>query len=228
MLDLALERREPIARELYAALRQQILQGAMLPGMAISEAPVAEQLNVSRTPVREVFRRLADEGLLEIRPQIGTFVAPIRLSAVHDGQFVRETLECRTVRMAAETSNPADRSRLAEQIEIQRSAVIARDELAFFRSDEFLHCELTRMAGRPAVWSVIQDVKLQLDRVRYLSFSSQDWLEMLLTEHEHLVECVLAGNADGAEAVMRGHLRTVFTAIEHLLHSKPEFFTPRR
>ena len=228
MLDLALERREPIARELYAALRQQIMQGAMLPGMAISEAPVAERLNVSRTPVREVFRRLADEGLLEIRPQIGTFVAPIRLSAVHDGQFVRETLECRTVRLAAETNNPENRSRLAEQIETQRRAVLARDEVAFFRSDEILHCELTRMAGRPAVWSVIQDVKLQLDRVRYLSFSSQDWLEMLLAEHEHLVERVLAGDADGAEAVMREHLRTVFTAIERLLHSKPEFFTPRR
>ncbi|WP_052402577.1 GntR family transcriptional regulator [Muricoccus aerilatus] len=228
MLELALERREPITRELYAALRQQILQGAMPPGMAISEAPVAEQLNVSRTPVREVFRRLADEGLLEIRPQIGTFVAPIRLSAVRDGQFVRETLECRTVRMAAETRNPDDRCRLAETIETQRRAVVARDEVAFFRSDESLHCELTRMAGRPAVWSVIQDVKLQLDRVRYLSFSGQDWLEMLLAEHEHLVECVLAGDADGAEAVMREHLRTVFTAIDRLLHSKPDFFTPRR
>lgn len=228
MLDLTLERREPIARELYAALRQQILRGSMVPGMAISEAPVAGQLSVSRTPVREVFRRLADEGLLEIRPQIGTFVAPIRLSAVRDGQFVRETLECRTVRMAAEISTPDDRFRLAEQIEAQRRAIAARDEVAFFCSDELLHSELTRMAGHPAVWNVIQGVKLQLDRVRYFSFSSQDWLEMLLAEHEHLVERVLAGDADGAEAVMRGHLRTVFTAMERLLQSKPEFFAPQR
>lgn len=200
----------------------------MLPGMAISEAPVAEQLNVSRTPVREVFRRLADEGLLEIRPQIGTFVAPIRLSAVYDSQFVRETLECRTVRMAAEAHHSNDALRLAEQLQIQRRAVATRDEAAFFQSDEILHCELTRMAGRPAVWNVIQAVKLQLDRVRYLSFSSRDWLEMIFAEHERLVERVLAGDADGAEAVMCEHLRTVFTAIERLLHTKPEFFTPRR
>lgn len=227
MLDLTLEGREPIARELHAALRQQILRGALVPGTAISEAPIAGRLSVSRTPVREVFRRLADEGLLEIRPQVGTFVAPIRLSAVHDGQFVRETLECRTVRLAAEAAG-RDGAGLARQLEAQRLAVAARDEVAFFGSDERLHSELTRLAGRPAVWDVIQGVKVQLDRVRYLSFASQDWFEMLLVEHERLVERVLDGDADGAEAVMRGHLRTVFAAIERLLHSKPEFFSPRR
>lgn len=228
MSGLVLEHRAPISRELHAALRQRILSGELPPGSAISEASYAEQLGVSRTPVREVFRRLADEGLLEIRPQVGTFVAPIRLAAVHDSQFVRETLECRTVRIAAERATSADDLALRAHLERQRPAVQAGNYLAFFPADEALHVELIRMAGREAIWAVIQDVKTQLDRVRYLSFESHDWLGKIFAEHERIVDRVIARDADGAEAVMREHLRTVFTAIERLMASKPHFFAPSR
>ncbi|EFH12412.1 GntR family transcriptional regulator [Pseudoroseomonas cervicalis] len=228
MMQVALERREPIARELYAALRQRILTGELVPGTAIAEAPMAEQLGVSRTPVREVFRRLSDEGLLEVRPQIGSFVAPIQLDAVHDSQFVRETLECRTVRMAAEQAQDGDIAALRAEIERQRPAVQGGDALGFFASDESFHAALIRMAGRPAIWRVIQDVKTQLDRVRYLSTESQAWLEMIFSEHERIAESVAARDADAAEAVMRQHLRTVFAAIEKLRETRPEYFAPAR
>nr|WP_305123331.1 GntR family transcriptional regulator [Roseomonas sp. GC11] len=223
-----LEGREPIARELYAALRQRIVTGELPPGTAIAEAPLAEQLGVSRTPVREVFRRLADEGLLAVKPQIGSFVAPIQLDAVHDSQFVRETLECRTVRLAADHVTPADAAALAAHLERQRPAVREGRARDFFAADEQFHAELIRMAGRPAIWRVIQDVKTQLDRVRYLSTESQSWLEMIFAEHERIVACVTAGDADGAEAVMRQHLRTVFAAIERLRETRPEFFARPR
>ncbi|PWC28549.1 GntR family transcriptional regulator [Teichococcus aestuarii] len=228
MTGLVLEHRAPIARELYAVLRQRILTGALEPGTTISETSYAGQMGVSRTPVREVFRRLADEGLLEVRPQVGTYVAAISLTAVHDSQFVRETLECRTVRMAVERARPEDDAALRAHLERQRPAVLAGDYIAFFPADEALHVELIRMAGRAAIWSVIQDVKTQLDRVRYLSFESRDWLGKIFAEHERIVERVIARDADGAEAIMREHLRTVFTAIERLMASKPHFFAPSR
>jgi DNA-binding GntR family transcriptional regulator len=227
-LDLVLDGREPIARELYVELRRQILTGGLPPGAAIAEAPMAEHLGVSRTPVREVFRRLADEGLLDIRPQVGSFIAPIRLGAVYDSQFVRETLECRTVRMAVERRTPADALALRRHLEVQRPAVAAGDYLAFFPADEALHVELIRMAGRPAIWTVIQNVKIQLDRVRYLSFDSRDWLTMIFAEHERIVESVVEGDADAAETIMREHLRSVFAAIERLVQTKPDYFAPSR
>lgn len=228
MLAVELEGREPIARELHTALRQRIMTGAMPPGTPLSEAPLAEHLRVSRTPVREVFRRLADEGLLEIRPQVGTFVAPIRLDAVHDAQFVRETLECRTVRLAAERLSEADEFALRHIIALQRGTVAGAEAAAFFAQDEAFHAALIRIAGRPAIWTVIQDVKTQLDRIRHLSTESEDWRHVLLAEHETILDRVLGRDPDGAEKVMRDHLRTVFATIERLSQTKPDFFAKSR
>jgi DNA-binding GntR family transcriptional regulator len=228
MLGLKPEHRASIARELHWVLRQRILSGELLPGHSISEVSYAEQLGVSRTPVREVFRRLADEGLLEIRPQIGTFVAPIPLTAVYDSQFVRETLECRTIRLAVERATPADDLTLRQHLERQRPAVPGGDYLAFFPADDAMHAELIRMAGREAIWTLIQNAKSQLDRVRYLSFESRDWLGRIFEEHEQIIARVIGRDADGAETMMRSHLRTVFAAIERLMATKPYLFAPGR
>ena len=78
---------------LYDRLRDDILCGRLRPGEALSETRLAEQHGISRTPVREVIQRLAKENLLAIVPQVGTFVAPIKLSSVTSSQFIREALE---------------------------------------------------------------------------------------------------------------------------------------
>ena len=85
---------------LYERLRNDILCGRLRPGEALSESRLAEQHGISRTPVREVIQRLVKENLLAIVPQVGTFIAPIKLSAVTSSQFIREALECRAVRFA--------------------------------------------------------------------------------------------------------------------------------
>src|SRR5580693_7955285 len=87
---------------LYADLHADIITGRMRPGESLSETRVAEQYGISRTPVREVFRRLTEEGFLRVVPQVGTYVAPINLAAVTDSQFIRETLERRAVCLTAE------------------------------------------------------------------------------------------------------------------------------
>src|ERR1700747_1082983 len=87
---------------LHARLYSDILSGRLRPGESLSETRIAEQHGISRTPVREVFQHLAKEGLLRVVPQIGTFVAPISLTAVKSSQFIREALECRAVRLTAE------------------------------------------------------------------------------------------------------------------------------
>ena len=106
--------------QIYSVLRSDVISGALKPREAMSEARMAMRFGVSRTPVREAFKRLVDEGFLVAVPQVGTFVAPIDLAAVHDSQFVRETLECRTVVLAAQRIGDADCRRLAAQVEVRR------------------------------------------------------------------------------------------------------------
>lgn len=209
---------------LYARLYDDILSGRLRPGESLSETRVAEQHGISRTPVREVFQHLGKEGLLRVVPQIGTFVAPINLASVKDGQFIREALECRAVRLAAEGATRTQLASLRRQIAQQTQAIQAGDHLKFFSLDEAMHRTILDMAGHAGVWDLIASVKAQLDRVRYLSLEDHAWLAMIFRQHREIVACIADHDSDGAEQAMQEHLRTVFGAIARIAAAHAEFF----
>jgi GntR family transcriptional regulator, rspAB operon transcriptional repressor len=209
---------------LYASLRADIISGRMRPGAGMSETGLAEQHGISRTPVREVLRRLTEEGLLRVVPQIGTFVAPIKLTAVKDSQFIRETLECRAVRLVVETITRDQVKALRAHLDRQGEMIAGGDTAGFFASDEAMHRDLMRMAEHPSVWDLIASVKAQLDRVRHLSLEDTEWLAMIFGQHREIVRCIDARDAVGAEQAMQTHLRTVFGAIERIAAAQGEFF----
>lgn len=210
--------------QIYRALRGDILNAVLRPGESISEARMALQFGVSRTPVRESFKRLVEDGFLVVVPQVGTFVAPIDLAAVYDSQFVRETLECRTVALAAKNINAEGKASLDALIRQQEQLLAAGDRTGFFRSDEAFHAELSRLSGHPSVWSLIESVKAQLDRVRCLSLETSGWSDMILREHREIAAAVASGDEVKAERTMRAHLRTVFDAIEAIARDHVEAF----
>ncbi len=212
------------AQQVHDDLHGRIVRGELRPGCALSESRVAETYGLSRTPVREAVWRLEQDGFLRVVPQVGTFVAPISVPAVHDSQFIRETLECRTVADAARAGTPAAVAGLREALVGQEAAMARRDFAAFFALDEAMHRALVELAGRPFVWQVITGAKAQLDRVRFLSLEDADWPGMIMDQHRALVERVAAGDAEGATRVMREHLRTAFAAIDRLAAAHPEFF----
>src|SRR6516165_10817411 len=90
-------RRNTLSTQVHAVLRSDIIAGRLAPRAMLSEQEIAAGFGISRTPVREAMIKLAEEGLVEIFPQYGSFVAPIKLRDVFDSQFVREALECAAV-----------------------------------------------------------------------------------------------------------------------------------
>ncbi len=229
---MALPATRQSTEQIHRLLRGDILAAVLRPGEAMSEARMAVRFGVSRTPVREAFKRLVEEGFLMVVPQVGTFVAPIDLAAVHDSQFVRETLECRTVALAARHADDAGKAALEQNVREQERDLAIGDRTSFFRHDEAFHAELAKLAGHPSVWSLIEGVKAQLDRVRCLSLESAAWPNMILTQHREIMHCVVTGDEVGAEAAMRAHLRTVFDAIETIARDQVDAFagsaTPAR
>src|SRR5579864_4833418 len=209
---------------LHAELHADIITGRLRPGSSLSETKVAEQYGISRTPVREVFRRLADQGFLRVVPQVATFVAPINLAAVTDSQFIRETLECRAVSICAQRATEPNIRALRREIRAQEQAIAAGNRSRFFASDEVMHRILMTIAGYPAVWDLIGSAKAQLDRVRHLSLEQDDWLSMIFRQHQSIVDRIGVHDAAGAEAAMREHLRTVFAAVERIAAEHAEFF----
>ena len=220
-----IDRRHMAAPQVYRYLHGQIVSGELRPGHALSENAVAVRLNVSRTPVREAFILLADEGLVRVFPQVGTRVAPISLAAVSDSQFLRESIECRTIAQAARGATAGDRMELQRMIERQRECVRAQDDRGFFPLDEQMHLYLLGMGERQRLWRVLSDAKSQLDRVRHLSLEDPHWLRKVFKEHELIVRRVLANDEAGAVEAMQMHLRSVFDAVQKIAAANREYFS---
>src|SRR6201984_3015487 len=145
------KRMEPINRtratrttrvEAYDALRSSIVSLQRTPGQRLSEAELAKELGVSRTPVREAIIQLRADGLVEVMPQLGSFVSKISLRNVREAQFAREALECAAIRIAAQRLDAAADERLRQNILLQRAAETSADLEQFYRLDEEFHREV--------------------------------------------------------------------------------------
>jgi DNA-binding GntR family transcriptional regulator len=213
---------EPVGAQVYRLLREEIVGMGLLPGERISEAEIAKSLDVSRQPVREAFIKLSEDGLVEIRPQRGTYVRRISHGAVTDARFVREAIEADIVRLVAERADAALIGDLRAQVAAQ--ARLDDGETAqFMKLDEGFHQTLAEAAGKPFAWSVIRDVKIQMDRVRYLSVQRFPKLK-LVDQHTAIVDALEARDADRAEAAMRLHLREILTDLPMVGAQNPDYF----
>ena len=221
-LSRLMDQSAPVGPQLLRLLRGKVVHNDWVPGAQLSEAEVAKAFGVSRQPVREAFIKLAEEGLVEIRPQRGTFVRKISASAVLDARFVREAIEADVVRLVAQAPDPATLQELGRLIEAQRK-VAGNDPRAFVPLDDAFHRTLAQAAGRNYAWSVIESLKSQMDRVRQLS-TRKFPMARLIAQHEAVVAAIAAGDPAGAEAAMREHLRAILTDLPLIRESLPEYF----
>jgi GntR family transcriptional regulator, rspAB operon transcriptional repressor len=217
-------RRNTISAQIHAVLRRDIIAGRLAPRAMLSEQDIAAGFGISRTPVREAMIKLADEGLVEIFPQYGSFVAPIKLRDVFDSQFVREALECAAVEKAVDRLDAPQDRQLEAVIGHQRALQRPQQREAFFRADEDLHMLILRIAGHGAAWHFVESAKVQMDRVRHLAITIARKQALILAEHEAVVDRLLARDRDGAVDAMRAHLREILRTIEMLRNEKNDYF----
>jgi DNA-binding GntR family transcriptional regulator len=213
------------SRRVYLCLRQRIVEMSMLPGARIIEREIAEELGISRTPVHEAVQRLADEGLVEVLPRSGTFVARIPLDALEQAMLVRNALETAIIEKAAQRASADGVARLRAILEEEEAAVEANDLRAFHRSDEQFHAALAELSGYPGVWPIILQAKTQMDRYRQLTLPLEGRMRGVLDEHRTVVDAVESGDPAQAVEAMREHLDHVLPVLEMTRKLRPEFFT---
>lgn len=211
-----------VGPQLFRALRDRIVNNELVPGARLSEADVATSFGVSRQPVRETFIKLAEEGLVEVRPQRGTFVRKISTSAVMDARFVREAIEADVVKLVAGMADAALLAELSGLLAAQRQ-VVQSDPRAFIPLDDAFHRTLAEAAGKAHAWRVIEGMKSQMDRVRQLS-TLKFPLVRLIGQHEAIVAAIAAHDPVAAEGAMRDHLRGILADLPLIRQSLPEFF----
>lgn len=219
----ALELAAPMGPQVYKALRRFIVRGEFSPGTAMSEVDIAGRFATSRQPVREAFIKLAEDGLLEVRPQRGTFVRKISVAQVVDARFVREAIETSIVRELAAKGDAALIKRLRAQLKEQAAVPIDQPD-DFMKLDEQFHWTLADAAGRSYGWKVIEDVKLQMDRVRHLTLKTFPQ-QRLVRQHAAIVDGIERSAPDVAEREMRQHLQLILEDLPSVEKQYPDFFT---
>ena len=223
-LELAIDRRLPSTAQIYDALRAAILDLRLKPGMPISENRICRQTSVSRTPVREAIIRLAQEGLIDVFPQYGSFIAPISLRKVIEGHFIRETLEIAMLKRASIGWGCAETKRIECVIAAQRAKAAANDHPGFYREDENFHRSFAAIAGMDGVSSVIKDANTHLARVRQLANPFEGHMEAAIADHQAILDALKTGHADVAATRLHQHLDRVFETVTKLVHHHSKYF----
>jgi DNA-binding GntR family transcriptional regulator len=214
----------PKTAQVYGIMRRAIVNLHLAPGSIVNEKILCDQLGISRTPLREAILQLQTENLVSVVPNSGTYVSKIDLQSVFDGQLVREALELRVVRLAANRMTPQFERALDFNMHQQRRMAADLDYDGFYALDEAFHTMICEFGASAHIWKIINGAKAQLDRVRRLSFPLPSHLDVVLHEHEAVVDGLKLRDPEAAAAAMKVHLDRVFTMIRRHIVERRDYF----
>jgi GntR family transcriptional regulator, rspAB operon transcriptional repressor len=206
----------------YATLRRKVLTMELPPGASLSENELAAALGVSRTPVRESLILLAEEGLVQVFPKVGSFVSRVDPVRVADAQFLREAVELTALDDLPATLDTGLLAELDDNLRRQDAPGIELEE--FFRLDEEFHHGLLKLSGHGAAWATVSAAKGHLDRARRLGLHEASPPAANAAQHRAILTAVVGGDLAAARSAMRTHLRAVFDDVERIRARSPELF----
>jgi DNA-binding GntR family transcriptional regulator len=196
-------------------VRLQITSGQLRSGAALSEIALADEYGVSRTPVREALKQLQTEGLVTIRPRVGTFVsAPSRLE-INELFQMKEILEGAAVRLFAARGDIPELHQLRDNVARADEAVAAGDAEAYALLVEEFHEIIIRGAGNE---KLAQHYRMMMNQLAYsrlvqTSLSLPGRLVESESEHHRVIEIISAKDGTTAERMMREHVRASQQAL---------------
>jgi DNA-binding GntR family transcriptional regulator len=218
----------------YETLKSDILNLKMIPGTKISEKLMSDLLQVSRTPIREAFLKLAQEELLTIIPQSGTFISLINLDRAEEARFVREIIESRIVGLCCD--NLIDETIFTLEVNLKMQEKLASDKVGnqevqkFLELDEAFHKALFVCSGKERTWKMIQDMAGHLYRFRLLRLTDIkvfDW-DVLMDHHKEIFEAICEKDKTKAETLMSEHLRLMLFEQDILMQEYPQYFKRKK
>ncbi len=196
--------RHLLGAQIVELLRERIISGYLRPGTPLVERELAEQLGVSRIPVREALMQLEAEGLVVGKPN-GRCVIELTERDIQELYEVRLVLEKLAVRLAAQKASAADRAALEEKAYEMQRAIANNDRRLYRRNDLETHRLIWRMSGNAHLMRVLQSMVGPIFMLVSRHAEHFDWSETR-SLHEELISCICAGDAAGAEANIERHI----------------------
>lgn len=206
----------------YHELRTQILAGDLAPGEMINKQDVGERLGASRQPVSAAIERLAFEGLIDIAPQHGSFVAGLGLERLSDWLLVRAALESEFSARFAEYADEAEIAELQRNLQYQKMAMESRDGTGFYDLDRAFHQIINQQSEPGEGHKVLTQARTHLERLHRLLLPAPENPMRTVMEHQKIVDAIAARDVAAAAQAARLHIRRIEQRIRVFIADNPD------
>lgn len=215
-----------LGQRVYQTLREAILSLAYRPGEILRKPEICEALGVSRSPVADAVARLAAEGLVDVVPQAGTFVARFSMEEIREGAFLREAIEVAAIERVAQTITEDQLTQLRRNLTVQAALIADGDVPGFYQTDSAMHELILSFTGFRKLAQVSETAWLHVNRARQLILPVPGRITATLDEHRAILAALEARDPDAARLATRAHLRQLVTYLEPLERDRPDLFDP--
>ncbi|HEX4721083.1 MAG TPA: GntR family transcriptional regulator [Pseudonocardiaceae bacterium] len=223
---MPVERPAPLRQAVYDALVELIVKRTLKPGQHLVEGELAEQLGVSRQPVREALQRLQVEGWVDLRPAHGAFVHEPTEDEVDQLLAVRCLLETESARLAARATNAAAVKDLKKVLRTGKAALADGDMAEVVAANSELHGLVTRMSGNAVLGELIGLVERRV-RWYYMPLARTRGA-VAWKEHTELIDAIAKGDEDRAADIMHTHTEETRVAAQRRPAAEDEPAKPTR
>ncbi len=201
----------------YDFVKAQITNRGFRPGECITDARIAHELRISRTPVREAFHRLENENLLLYEARRGWRVYTLTLKDIKEIFDIKEVVEGMAARKAAACTDEAQRAGLRSAFDDMRRAAADNETEAWVQADHRFHDAIFAMADNARACRIIWNLNDQWNRVRIGFSTIRNRVERANDEHKAIMDAILAGDGDEAERQTHAHFKQVREELIHVL-----------
>lgn len=205
---LNMDNYKPLREIVFEAMREAIVSGRLAPGERLVEIKLADEMGVSRTPVREAIRKLELEGFVIMMQRKGAYVAGLSPKEIRDVFEIRSTLESLAARLAAERISESQLEQLRRQLADIESKIKTHELEAVVKSDIIFHDILFNASGNARLVTMLSNLREQIHRYRSMSLSYPGRMLIAMDEHRAIVKAIVAHDPEAAANAALMHMES--------------------
>ena len=214
--------RQGLASAVTVRLRDMIIEGTLPPGTRLNERVLCEQLAVSRTPLREAFKVLAGEGLIELLPNRGAAVAELSVADIEQTFEVLGALEGLAGQLACQRITEAELTEIRALHFEMLAAHARRDLAAYYKINHVIHDRINASAGNAVLTATYLQMNARIQNLRFRSNFNQDKWNAAMKEHSAMLDALERRDGQALHAILEHHLLTKRdTVVADLRSSNP-------
>ncbi|MFO7912425.1 MAG: GntR family transcriptional regulator [Desulfotignum sp.] len=205
---------EPLSKTALKVLRRSILTNELTTDVVYNEKSLAEDLGISRTPVREALLELSSKRLIKFLPQKGVVINTFSEKEIEDVFEIRTALEVFSIKKACINHKTLDISGLNNFLQAQKEAAKTKNAVAFMEADRNFHITFTRLTKNTYLMEMMQDIRDIMHLMGFKALSQKSRMQEVITEHDAILAAVTKGQVTEAMQLMEIHLEYSKLAVK--------------